>query len=66
MAVSFGLSIGVILVPAASQQLPELIRQVVATPITLAGLSAIVLSLAIPARTEAAPDKDETPAAGPA
>ena len=66
MAVSFGLSIGVILVPAASQQLPDLIRQVVATPITLAGLSAIVLSLAIPARTKAAPDKDETPAAGPA
>ena len=68
MAVSFGLSIGVILVPAASQQLPDLIRQVVATPITLAGLSAIILSLVIPAGRKTALAKDETlpPAADPA
>lgn len=68
MAVSFGLSLGVILVPAATQHLPDLLRQVVATPITLAGLSAIVLSLAIPARRKPAPETDETlpSAAGPA
>ncbi|WP_281353347.1 uracil-xanthine permease family protein [Jiella pacifica] len=48
MAVSFGLGLGVTLVPDATQQLPDFIRQVFATPITLAGLSAIVLSLAIP------------------
>nr|WP_295466710.1 nucleobase:cation symporter-2 family protein [Mesorhizobium sp.] len=68
MAVSFGLSLGVILVPAATQHLPDLLRQVVATPITLAGLSAIVLSLAIPAGRKPIPETDETQpsAAGPA
>lgn len=68
MAVSFGLSLGVILVPAATQHLPDLLRQVVATPITLAGLAAIVLSLAIPARRKPIPETDETlpSAAGPA
>ena len=48
MAVSFGLGLGVTLVPEATQHLPDLLKQVVATPITLAGLAAIVLSLAIP------------------
>lgn len=48
MAVSFGLGLGVTLVPDATQHLPVLLKQVVATPITLSGLSAIILSLAIP------------------
>lgn len=48
MAVSFGLGLGVTLVPDATQHLPVFLKQVVATPITLAGLSAIILSLAIP------------------
>jgi xanthine permease XanP len=48
MAVSFGLGLGVTLVPDATQNLPVFVQQVVATPITLSGLTAIVLSLAIP------------------
>ena len=48
MAVSFGLGLGVTLVPDATQHLPTFIKQVVAAPITLAGLSAIILSLVIP------------------
>ncbi|MER0237003.1 nucleobase:cation symporter-2 family protein [Fulvimarina sp. MAC8] len=48
MAISFGLGLGVTLVPDATQQLPDFIRQVFATPITLSGLSAILLSLILP------------------
>lgn len=48
MAVSFGLGLGVTLVPEATQHLPVFLKQVVATPITLSGLSAILLSLLIP------------------
>jgi xanthine permease XanP len=48
MAVSFGLALGVTLVPDATQHLPNFMKQVFAAPITLAGLSAIILSLAIP------------------
>ena len=67
MAVSFGLSLGVILVPAATQHLPDFIKQVVATPITLAGLSAIILSLAIPEGAKAKIEKVEmSPVADPA
>ncbi len=59
MAISFGLSLGVILVPAATQHLPDFLKQVVATPITLAGLSAIILSLAIPEGAQAAIEKPD-------
>lgn len=48
IAVSFGLALGVVLVPEATQHLPVFLKQVVATPITLAGLSAIILSLVLP------------------
>lgn len=50
MAVSFGLGLGlgVTLVPEATQQLPDFVRQVFATPITLSGLTAILLSLVLP------------------
>lgn len=48
MAVSFGLALGVTLVPDATQHLPTFFKQVFAAPITLAGLSAIILSLVIP------------------
>lgn len=48
MAVSFGLGLGVTLVPDSTQNLPTFLQQVVATPITLSGLTAIILSLAIP------------------
>lgn len=52
MAISFGLGLGVTLVPNATQHLPDFIKQVVATPITLAGLSAIILSLVLPEDAE--------------
>ncbi|MBP0615954.1 uracil-xanthine permease family protein [Jiella mangrovi] len=52
MAVSFGLGLGVTLVPDATQQLPDFVRQVFATPITLSGLSAILLTLLIPEKAE--------------
>lgn len=61
MAISFGLGLGVTLVPDATQNLPELVRQVIATPITLSGLSAIILSLVIPERAG-----HDTPSAEPA
>ncbi|WP_335949168.1 nucleobase:cation symporter-2 family protein [Salipiger bermudensis] len=59
MAVSFGLGLGVTLVPEATQNLPAFLKQVVATPITLAGLSAILLSLAIPETKEISEAVDE-------
>ncbi|EBA10490.1 xanthine/uracil permease family protein [Sagittula stellata E-37] len=69
MAVSFGLGLGVTLVPDATQNLPVFLKQVVATPITLAGLSAIILSLVIPDTEETskpvetvAPVEEETAA----
>ncbi|TNF15643.1 MAG: purine permease [Rhodobacteraceae bacterium] len=68
MAVSFGLGLGVTLVPEATQYLPVLVKQVVATPITLAGLSAILLSLLIPesptSEGEVAEEAQEAPVSG--
>jgi|GEM_PF-2795018 len=40
--------LGVTLVPDALKQLPDVIRKVFGPPITLAGLSAIVLTLVLP------------------
>ncbi|WP_158968269.1 nucleobase:cation symporter-2 family protein [Chachezhania sediminis] len=59
MAVSFGLSLGVVMVPDATQHLPTFIKQVVAAPITLAGLSAIILSLVLPEHEVTDPEEEE-------
>lgn len=59
MAVSFGLSLGVVLVPDSTQHLPTFVKQVFATPITLAGLSAIILTLLIPEGAKAAVEEPE-------
>ncbi|MCV2403118.1 purine permease [Marinomonas sp. C2222] len=48
IAVSLGLALGVTLVPNATQHLPALVKQVFSGPITVAGLTAIVLTLVIP------------------
>jgi xanthine permease XanP len=48
MAVSFGLSLGVTLVPNATQHLPVAVQQIFGTPITISGITAIVMSLLIP------------------
>lgn len=53
MAISFGLGLGVTLVPDAIKQLPDIVQKVFATPITLSGLAAIFLSLVIPERSGA-------------
>ncbi|MGQ7847104.1 uracil-xanthine permease family protein [Granulosicoccus sp. 3-233] len=53
MAISFGLGLGVTLVPDSTQHMPDFLKQVVATPITLAGMSAIVLSLLLPEEADA-------------
>lgn len=60
MAVSFGLSLGVVLVPESTQHLPTFLKQVVATPITLAGLTAMILSLVIPESASAPIDPEES------
>ncbi len=52
IAVSFGLALGVTLVPDSTQHLPPLIKQVFSGPITLAGITAILLSLIIPEKKE--------------
>lgn len=62
MAVSFGLGLGVTLVPQATAQLPTFLKQVVATPITISGLSAIILSLAIPEDTKSEGETEDTAA----
>lgn len=62
MAVSLGLSLGVTLVPDATQHLPTFMKQVVATPITLAGLSAIILSLVLPESDTKAPEETDSDA----
>lgn len=60
MAVSFGLGLGVTLVPDATQNLPDFVQQVFATPITLSGLSAIILTILIPdEKVEGQPAKAE-------
>ncbi|MEC9343942.1 MAG: nucleobase:cation symporter-2 family protein [Pseudomonadota bacterium] len=65
MAVSFALGLGVTLVPDAVKQLPDILQKVFATPITLSGLTAIVLSLVIPERF-GEPVGDATEAVDPA
>jgi len=62
IAVSFGLALGVTLVPDSTQHLPPLIKQVFSGPITLAGITAILLSLIIPEKKESEekePEKKE-------
>ncbi len=66
MAVSFGLGLGVTLVPEAVGKLPDIIKNVFATPITLSGLSAIILSLAIPESFGESVADDVTEAVDPA
>ena len=45
MGFSSGLGLSLTLVSDATQHMPAFLKQVIATPITLAGLSAVVLSL---------------------
>ncbi len=48
IAVSFGLGLGVMMVPDAVAQLPKLAKNIFGSAITLGGLSAIILNLILP------------------
>ncbi|MBX3686302.1 MAG: purine permease [Rhodocyclaceae bacterium] len=48
MAVSFGLGLGVSLVPDALKGLPDILQKVLGSPITVSGLAAILLTLILP------------------
>ena len=48
ISVSLGLGLGVTLVPDALRGLPEAVRNILGSGVTIAGLSAILLTLAIP------------------
>jgi xanthine permease XanP len=50
MAISFGLGLGVQVVPAFLGQMPEIIQKVFGSPITVAGLAAIVSTIVLPKR----------------
>jgi len=54
-SIALGLGLGVALVPEALRGLPEAVRDVIGSPITLAGLAAILLTLAIPEPRPALP-----------
>lgn len=63
MAVSFGFGLGVTLVPDALKGLPDGLRHVFSSPITVSGLMAIVLTLILP-EMPAATSEDAGPADG--
>lgn len=48
MSISFGLGLGIVLLPEGISQMPDIIQKIFSSPVTTAGISAIVLSLIIP------------------
>jgi len=48
IAVSFGLGLGVMMVPEVVAQLPKIAQNVLGSPITMGGLTAIILNLILP------------------
>lgn len=48
MAVSFGFGLGVSLVPDALKGLPDALQKVIGSPITISGLTAILMTLVLP------------------
>lgn len=70
MAVSFGLGLGVALVPDALKGLPDVAQKVLGSPITLSGLAAILMTLLLPDDAEdralAADEEPEPASATPA
>jgi xanthine permease XanP len=65
MAVSFGLGLGVALVPDALKGLPDVAQKVLGSPITLSGLAAILMTLFLPDDAEdraLAADEEPAPA----
>jgi xanthine permease XanP len=48
MAVSFGLGLGVAMVPDLLQEMPKMIKNIFGSAVTMAGLSAILLNTLLP------------------
>jgi xanthine permease XanP len=48
MAVSFGLGLGVAMVPNLLQEMPKMIQNIFGSAVTMAGLSAILLNTLLP------------------
>jgi xanthine permease XanP len=48
MAVSFGLGLGVAMVPDALKEMPKLVQNIFGSAITTCGLTAIILNLCLP------------------
>ncbi|MET4757857.1 solute carrier family 23 protein [Endozoicomonas sp. NE40] len=66
MAVSFGLGLGVTAVPEVASQLPPLLKSLFSSSITVAGLSAIFMSLFLPMGEQASVEKEAQNEAEPA
>lgn len=62
MAVSFGVGLGVSMVPEALEQAPKLVQNVFGSAVTTGGIAAIVLNLILPIETEPDAVEVETPA----
>ncbi|MBY8206559.1 purine permease [Vibrio fluvialis] len=55
LAVSFGIGLGVMLVPDVMKEMPKLLQSVFGSPVTTSGIAAIVMTLVLPEnRTDAA------------
>ena len=48
ISISLALGVGVALVPDALKQLPDALRKILGSSVTVTGLTAIILTLAIP------------------
>ena len=60
MAVSFGLGLGVAMVPNLLQEMPKLVQNLFGSAVTVSGLSAIILNTLLPRRDAAAVDTTTT------
>ena len=60
MAVSFGLGLGVAMVPNLLQEMPKLVQNLFGSAVTMSGLSAIILNTLLPRRDAAAVDTTTT------
>ncbi|QXO16180.1 MULTISPECIES: uracil-xanthine permease family protein [Vibrio] len=48
LAVSFGIGLGVMLVPEVMQEMPKLLQSVFGSPVTTSGIAAIIMTLVLP------------------
>lgn len=52
LAVSFGIGLGVMLVPDMIKEMPKLMQSVIGSPVTTSGIAAIIMSLVLPEQDE--------------